>query len=704
MSRRTVRVPLAAVAFAGVLWLGCGRTLQAEPVVMKARYTVRNDRAVKIPVRDGKRLSADLFLPEAEGRFPALVMYHPYRKDDLGRGAAGDHYYFAERGFVAVRLDARGTGSSEGINTDEYRLQEQLDGYDVVEWLARQPWSNGSVGMWGTSYSGFTSLQVASHRPPHLKAVVPLFATDDRYTDDCHYDRGGNLRMYYDLGTYGGRMVAMNSLPPQPELAGPKWAEMWKERLENNQPYLLQWVKHQVDGPYWQNGSLRPDYGRVQVPVFLIGGWHDGYTNAMLRTYVNLNGPKKILMGPWVHRQPNVSVPGPRIDWMNEATRFFAHWLRNEDTGIMKEPPVQVYMQETYKPDRRVDIIPGSWRGDSAFPSSGATESVFYLEEDGRLSRTQSGAPRKDFDEFDYLPTVGLQNAYWSAGSIHFYMADDQRQDEARSLVYTSPVFEQETHILGWPKVILNASSSAKVAAFVARLAAVSPDGHSTLIVDGAINGTRRNSLTNPEPMTPGEIYELKIPMAPTGWILRRGDRLRLSISSGDFPNLWPTPYKARNRVYRGGARVSRVVLPVVRKSLAPAPEFLPPPRLRSVVTPGPGAVEHLQQVILDQLKNTATVVFRGGNSNVLDQNMGSTFGNSEFRCSASDDDPARASIVGTHKLAFRREDGVIEVTAESSIRSTETDFHVTVNIHVTRNGLPFFQKQWLVTEPRRLL
>ncbi|MFN0172047.1 MAG: CocE/NonD family hydrolase [Bryobacteraceae bacterium] len=703
MSRNQIR-SLAAVVLGQVLAMGAAWKLGADPIVMKATYTVRNDRAVKIPVRDGKRLSADLFRPEAEGRFPALVMYHPYRKDDLGRGAAGDHYYFAERGFVAVRLDARGTGSSEGINTDEYRLQEQLDGYDVVEWLARQPWSNGSVGMWGTSYSGFTSLQVASHRPPHLKAVVPLFATDDRYTDDCHYDRGGNMRMYYDLGTYGGRMVAMNSLPPQPELAGPKWAEMWKERLENNQPYLLEWVKHQVDGPYWQNGSLRPDYSRVQVPVFLIGGWHDGYTNAMLRTYVNLKGPKKILMGPWVHRQPNVSVPGPRIDWMNEATRFFAHWLRNEDTGIMKEPPLQVYMQETYKPDRRVDLIPGSWRGDSAFPSSGATESVFYLEEEGRLSRSQSGTPRKDFDEFDYLPTVGLQNAYWSAGSIHFYMADDQRQDEARSLVYTSPVFEQETHILGWPKVILKASSSAKAAAFVARLAAVSPDGHSTLIVDGAMNGTRRNSLTNPEPMKPGEIYELKIPMAPTGWIIRRGDRLRLSISSGDFPNLWPTPFKARNRVYRGGSHVSRVVLPVVRKSEAPAPEFLPPPTLRTIVTPGPGAVEPLQQVIFDQLRNAATVVFRGGNSNVLDQNMGSTFGHSEFRCSASDDDPAKASIVGTHKLAFRRDDGVIEVNAESSIRSTETDFHVTVNIHVTRNGLPFFQKQWLLTEPRRLL
>jgi len=170
--------------------------LSAQPIALKASYKVQTQRAVMIPMRDGKRLSADLFRPDAEGRFPVIMMYHPYRKDDVGRGGVGEHFYFAERGFASVRLDARGTGTSEGINTDEYRLQEQEDGYDAVEWLARQPWSSGNIGMYGGSYSGFTALQVASHRPPHLKAIVPMYATDDRYTDDCHYTPGGNMRMY----------------------------------------------------------------------------------------------------------------------------------------------------------------------------------------------------------------------------------------------------------------------------------------------------------------------------------------------------------------------------------------------------------------------------------------------------------------------------------------------------------------------------
>jgi putative CocE/NonD family hydrolase len=547
-------------------------------------------------------------------------------------------------------------------------------------------------------------LQVAALRPPHLKAIVPLYATDDRYTDDCHYDRGGNMRMYYDVGTYGGWMIAMDALPPMPELAGSKWAEMWKERLEKNQPYLLEWMKHQVDVPYWRNGSLRPGYDRIQVPVFLIGGWHDGYVNAMLRMYTQLKAPRKLLIGPWVHTAPHASIPGPRIDWINEASRFFAHWLRNENTGIMEEPPVSFYMQEAAKPDRRADIIPGAWRSDSNFPPPSASEIVFYLQEGGQLARSQSARQQqREFDELEYKSTVGLSNAYWSAGSIRYYLADDQRADEAYSLVYTSPAFEQETHLLGWPQVILHASSTAKVAAFVAKLSVVAPDGQSTLITDGALNGTRRSSLTNPEAMQPGEIYELKIPMAPSGWTVRPGQRVRLAISSADFPNLWPTPYKATNRVYRGGAHLSRVVLPVVPKSAIAPAEFLPPPSLRSVVTSG-GGVTPMQQVIYDQMTNAATVVFRSGGTTVLDQQLGSVQSEGQFRCSASADDPAKASIVGTHKIGFRREDGIIEVTAESSIRSTENDFHISINLNVTRNGLPFFQKQWLVTEPRRLL
>jgi len=685
-----------------ILLAAVPRLLFAAPVVVKPSHKVRIERAVMIPVRDGTRLSADLIRPDAEGRFPAIVMYHPYRKDDVGRGGLGEHYYFAERGFVSVRLDARGTGTSEGSNTDEYRPIEQQDGYDAVEWIARQPWSNGNVGMYGISYSGFTAVQVASHRPPHLKAIVPIYATDDRYTDDCHYDRGGNMRMYYDVGTYGGWMVAMNALPPIPELAGRRWAEMWKERLEHNEPYLLKWMHHQLDGPYWRNGSLRPDYGRIQVPVFLIAGWHDGYPNPMLRMYTELKVPKKLLMGPWVHSLPHNSVPGPRIDWMNEAVRFFAHWLRGEDTGIMREPPVSLYMQEYTKPERTLDMIPGRWRNDADFPAPGTRDLTLYLAGDGRLTEAQPGAAARDYDEFEYRPTVGLTNAFWSGGGVRFYLAEDQRADEAYSLTYTSPVFDSDVRILGWPKVVLHGSSSARVAVFVAKLADVAPDGVSALITEGALNGTRRTSLTDPSPMAPGEVYELSIPMAPTGWVIPKGHRLRLAVPGADFPNLWPTPERAVNRIYRNGARLSRVVLPVVGESSLPPPEFLPPPPMFSVVRgSGPPST---QQVIHDQISGTVTVTMRSSGETQLDEGLGAIASESEFRCTASSKDPAKASIVGLHKFGVKREDGIIEVAGESSIRATATDFHIVVNLRVMKNGLLFFQKQWTATEPRRLL
>ena len=192
-------------------------------------------RHVQIPMPDGVTLSADLYLPDADAldgrrRFPVAFDYYPYRKDDGMTRLTRMHRDLAERGYVAVRIDVRGTGGSGGTAVDEYCPQEQLDGVAAIAWLAEQPWSSGRVGMFGTSYGGFNSLQVAMHRPPALKAICPMYFTDNRYTDDCHY-KGGALQMLYDVGTYGLSMVAANLLPPRPDLVGERWAAIWEEHL-----------------------------------------------------------------------------------------------------------------------------------------------------------------------------------------------------------------------------------------------------------------------------------------------------------------------------------------------------------------------------------------------------------------------------------------------------------------------------------------
>ena len=696
LAATTFLLPLAASTV--------GPASVAAQVVIEPRYNVRIERNIRVPMRDGKTLSADLIRPDADGRFPILIEYHPYRKDDASRGGHNQHWYLAERGFIGVRLDVRGTGGSDGANTDEYLPQEQEDGYDAVEWLARQPYSNGNVGMFGTSYGGFTSIQVAMNQPPSLKAIAPMYATDYRYTDDCHYTRGGNMRMYYDVGTYGGSMVAMNALPPLPDLSGPRWAEIWRERLEKNEPYLIKWLRNQLDNPYWHGASLRPDYGRIQCPVYVIAGWRDGYANAMMRVFQNVKTPKKMLMGPWVHQRPHQSVPGPRIDHLNEMARFFAHYLRSEDTGFMDESPVQVYMQRYSKPSRTLDPTPGHWRNATDITPSATSELTFYPGSGGRL--TAEPASEESFDEFEYIPTVGSENGYWSAGGMSFYLPADQRPDEALSLTYTTEPLEEDLRILGWPKVVLHGSSSAEVATFVAKIAEVADDGSSALIVDGSLNGTRRGvlaeALKKPKPMVPGEVYELDIPMFPTGWVVKKGHRLRLAVSGADFPNLWPTPYEATNRVYHGGQYASRIVLPVVPESKLSPPQFLPAPHLETVVKSYGEAPS--QQTIVDQIKGTVTVTNKTAGTVVLEDNLGSLYRNRQFRCTADRNRPDRASIVGTHRYVLTRDGDKIEVVAESSIRATRDAFHLLIDLNVTKNGRPFFQKQWTVSEPRQLM
>jgi hypothetical protein len=230
----------------------------------------------------------------------------------------------------------------------------------------------------------------------------------------------------------------------------------------------------------------------------------------------------------------------------------------------------------------------------------------------------------------------------------------------------------------------------------------VAPDGSSALIVDGSLNGTRRESLTDPRAMKPDEVYELKVPMNPTGWVLKKGHRLRLAVSGADFPNLWPTPQKAKNRVYRDGTRQSLVALPVVPASDQKPPKFLPPPSLKRIVQSSSEAPQ--QQVLTDQVTGTVTVINRTAGTMTLPDDRGLLTQEHRFRCTASSRDPARASIVGTHTYVLKREDGTFEVIAESTTRATATAFHLTVNLTVKRNGKLFFHKNWMASEPRKLL
>lgn len=675
-----------------------------DPIVLHPCEGVRLLKNVLIPTRDGTRLAADLYMPDRDdadrrrgAKFPVVVEYTPYHKDEVNSGRTRHYSYFPRHGYIVARVDVRGSGGSEGMNTDEYMLLEQEDGYDLVEWIAKQPWCTGRVNMYGISYGGFSALQVASHAPPHLTSIIPIAFTDDRYTDDCHY-RGGLLRLYYDLGFYGNFMTVFNAMPPVPEYSGGDWAKLWEQHLAHNEPYILTWLKHQTDDAYWHHGSVRYVADHIKCPVFLWGGWRDGYPNPPLRLFHQLKVPKKVIVGPWDHSPPEVALPGPRMDYLHEIVRWLDHWCKDEDTGIMKEPPVIVYMQEYQKPVvDRLDT-PGAWRAEKQWPAPGATERILHLGENGSLGETPS--PEGN-DLFEYNPTVGVTGGLWSGG-IRFGLPGDQRPDEAWSLVYTSEPLPDNLSILGRARAVLHVSSTATVMGFAASLCEVSPDGTSFLIAKGMLNATRRKSLGNPKALKSGELAELDIPIDCTGWVFRKGHRIRLSIASADWPNVLPTPERGINRVHRGGKAASQLILPVVpAKGSAKPPTFQPS---AVSVTPHSAAVNPpVWEVTEDVLTGRKRVLLRSKVDYRVDErtviHRESTLG--------SEVDPADPSLVtsrGLHVSRVLRPQEKIEGEAETVLRATATHFHVTIDLRVKINDAPHFQKRWIESIPRVLM
>jgi predicted acyl esterase len=645
---------------------------------------------------DGITLAADAWMPEADGRFPVVFDYYPYRKNDNPDSAYVGHRYLAERGIVAARIDVRGTGDSEGTAEDEYCPQEQLDGVAAIAWLAEQPWSNGRVGMFGTSYGGFNTLQVAMHRPPALKAICPMYFTDRRYTDDCHY-KGGAMQMLYDVGTYGLSMVGDNLLPPHPELVGEKWAAIWEQHLQN-EPWLLRWVEHQTEDEQWKQGSLCENYEAIQAATYLFGGWRDGYTNCNLRAFEHLRCPKKVLVGPWLHVSPYSGIPGPRINHFRVMARFYLHWLADIDTGIMDEPPITIYIQEYDQPRMDRPTTSGFWRFETEWPLERGVARTLYLG-DGTLGDSQSEVP--GVATIEYNPTVGSTFGIFSAGGPPL-VPGDQRIDEGFCAVYTAPPLEAPVEILGYPTAVVNMSSTADGANVVVRLCDVAPDGQVALVTKGVLNVTHRESHEHPTPIEPGTTYELTIQLDATSWVFAPGHRVRLTVSNADFPNTWPSPQPATTRVLHGPDHRSRLVLPVVPADARglPAPILEAPPTGSSQGLP---LVPRQWRIVRDPVAGTAELTIGSEAKTRLDErNVLET--SSTATAAVSERNPAYASMAGEQMVRYRWPIGEIQMNSRATIASDPTTFQVTIHAEITVDGCPHFSKAWTRSFPRRLL
>ncbi len=380
---------------------------------------------------------------EPAARFPAILEMIPYGKDNWRRNAdVARGTYLAQRGYVLCRLDVRGTGSSGGIALDEYTEAETLDGYDAVEWLAAQPWCTGAVGMWGISYGGFTSIQVAKLRPPHLRAIVPVQATDDRYLTDVHYI--GGCVTASELSQYAVSQVAMNAMPPG---SGDRRARAGEPpgpaRLEATPPWLFEWLRQQHDGPYWRPGSLAPDYDAIDAAILNVGGWMDSYVDAALADAGRLPGA---VADDRRQLGPRPAVVGDARAEPRRAPRD-RPLLRSLAQGDPQRRRRGAGGRLVRAGVRRARAVPRL-----ALPGAGARRPPIRTRPSSR-GRGRSPAVRcrssggwstapddaSGADRYRHRPTIGTRASLsWGAGGPPNGLARDLRPDESLGPTYTS--------------------------------------------------------------------------------------------------------------------------------------------------------------------------------------------------------------------------------------------------------------------------
>jgi predicted acyl esterase len=648
---------------------------------------------VFIEMADGVRLAATLYMPEDDGApWPAVLEALPYRKDDVTGRSRSEYRRLTEAGYVVCRVDVRGTGSSEGIATDEYPLVERTDMATVIDWLATQPWSLGTVGMYGYSYSGFNSIQVAMERPPALKAIIPIFATDDRFGDDVHYF-GGVLKQL-DQIDYPSYMVAMNALPPAPPIYGDGWREEWDRRLEGMEPWIITWLEHQRLDDYWKAGSLFVDYEAIECPTMIIAGWADGYRNNSFRTFERLRCPKRLIFGPWAHASTETSRPGPNHDLIPEHVRWWDRWLKGIDNGVDREPPIVLYAQRSTlpAPDRRE--VRGEWRYEPDWPPERLAPTRWNLA-DAEANRPGTGP-----DELDVRGDVGHTAWISCAGEMPWGQPDDQRPDELHSLTYTWEPLERELEILGHAELRVRVAASQPVAFLSAKLCDVFPDGTSSLVARGMLNLTHRTSREAPEPLEPGEPVDVTLVLEVASWTFEPGHRVRLDLAGTDWPNAWAPPRPVTLTVDRASATQE---LPVIEGPTPVAERpVLPPPSTDD--GEGKDEDEVVRWSITHEVLTRITSANAGSTLvEAADGHLPWSRSHYDGVVSVSTVDPGKAVAAGEAEFEMRWPEATVVSRADVTITSDAETFHTAIEVVVHDEGRERFRRRWERAIPRDL-
>ncbi len=568
-----------------------------------------------VPMRDGTRLAADIFRPDAPGRFPVLVSRGPYGKEGYLDQPNHSMWFFPKNGYVFVNQDCRARFDSEGDYYDPV-FQEAQDGWDTVEWAARQSWSTGRVGTTGQSYLGATQYTLAGMNPlpPHLQAMAPVSASSD-FHQSWVYHTGGAMEWGWMVPytIFKGRntleragrsdlLTQMDEyvLPPG-NFAQPltdRWylhlpLRDWIDRLKEAAPYFHEYFDQELDGPYWWRANLLKNLGGVKIPMFHVSSWYDIFLEGALNSFQAIRergaselarNNQRLLIGPWAHirpfTEPNSGGAGDidfgdnaRIELHDYLLRWFDHWLQDIDSGITGEPPVYLFVMGENR-----------WRQENEWPLARTHYTPYYLHSqgsantrhgDGSLSTVPCG--EESHDQFVYDPQDPAPTAGGNTLIIDYGVADQGAvEDRADVLAYTSEPLERDLEITGPIRVHLYASTSAVDTDFTAKLVDLRPDGYAQNLQDGIIRARYRTSVAQPSFVQPGQVYRYTIDLGSTSHVVKAGHRIRLDVSSSNFPRFDRNPNTgaalgvddqleaAQQTVHHSGLYPSHVELPVI--------------------------------------------------------------------------------------------------------------------------------------------
>ena len=576
------------------------------PSAVAPRNDIQMQNRVPVRMRDGVTLYADVYRPVKEGRYPVIVSRTPY-STERAPSAYDAAVYFAQRGYVFVFQDIRGRHESDG-EWDPFRYDER-DGHDTVEWAAKQPWSNGKVGMQGGSYLGQNQWRAAQAAPPSLVTIFPMVASTSIYHDWITLNGGWRLSFNFGWGPVRQESRIMQNpghhtlkdvdalhydnlqrhlpLSTMQQLAG------------RNAKFYDDWLANPDYNGYWKPLNVEEMFEKITVPVHTFGGWFDIFSQGTLRGYVGMSqkgGTEQarkgshIVIGPWGHgasREFGDIDFGPtaNVEALDLQVRWYDYWLQGIDNGLAKEPPVKLFVMGR-----------NEWVFEQEYPLARTDYRSFYFTSDGRANSDKGNgglswtkpAAKSAPDRFTYdpakpVPSLGGNNC---CGTPTPTGPRDQRPIEGRQdiLVYTSDALQEELEVTGPVKVVLYASSDAVDTDFVAKLVDVHPDGKSYNMAEGIVRARYRDSLSAPSLMKPGEVYRFEIDMVGTSIAFQKGHRVRVHVTSSHFPQFDRNPNTgakfgtsaemkvAQQTIYHDAERPSHIVLPVIPSRGARSP------------------------------------------------------------------------------------------------------------------------------------